>query len=111
MVKAAQAWKMKMDGDADRAVASLREAADQEDGLEKLPVTPGPVVPAREQLGEMLLELHRPAEALTEFKANLVLAPGRRGALAGAAMAAREAGDAKAEDRYRMQLQAQSAAP
>jgi hypothetical protein len=111
LLKAAQGWKMQMDGDSSGAIAALRAAADQEDGLEKLPVTPGPVVPAREQLGELLLQLHRPQEALSEFKADLVLAPGRRGALAGAAIAAREAGDAKAEDQYRIRLQEQSATP
>jgi hypothetical protein len=59
----------------------------------------------------MLLDLRRPADALTALKADLVLAPGRRNALADAAMAARDAGDRKAEDQYRRQLQAQSAAP
>jgi len=72
-------------------------------------VTPGPVVPAREQLAELLLEVHRPADALTEFKADLVLAPGRRDALQGAAMAAQEAGDSRAEGQYRALLQSQSA--
>jgi len=110
LVKAAQGWKAKMDGDTAGAIQSLREAADQEDGLEKLPVTPGPVVPAREQLGELLLDLHRPQEALAEFKADLTLAPNRRQGLAGAAAAARDAGDAKAESAFRRQLKAQSPA-
>ncbi len=108
LVKAAQGWKAKMDGDNAGAVASLRQAADREDGLEKLPVTPGPVVPAREQLGELLLQLHRPKEALVEFKADLVLAPGRRQGLMGAAMAAHDAGDAKAESEFRRRLRDQS---
>jgi hypothetical protein len=68
------------------------------------------VVPAREQLGELLLELHRPAEALSEFKATLVLAPNRRGALMGAVDAARYVGDAKTQAQYRKQLKAQSPA-
>jgi hypothetical protein len=110
ILKSAQGWKMQVDGDSTSAVARLRAASDQEDGLEKLPVTPGPVVPAREQLGELLLELHRPAEALSEFKSALALAPNRRGALMGAADAARDAGDAKAEGQYRKQLKAQSPA-
>jgi hypothetical protein len=108
MLTGAQGWKLRMVGDDAGAVAALRAAADQEDALEKLPVTPGPVVPAREQLGELLLELHRPADALKEFKANLVLAPGRRGALTGAAAAAKAAGDIEAERAYRRKLQAQS---
>ena len=88
MLKTAHAWASAAHGDVDGAVASLRSAADQEDALEKLPVTPGPIVPAREQLGELLLSLNRPQEALDAFNAVLTLAPGRRGALQGAAAAA-----------------------
>jgi hypothetical protein len=88
MLKEARAWRFAATGEADAAVAALRSAADEEDALEKLPVTPGPIVPAREQLGELLLKFKHPGLALTEFKAALVQAPGRRGALAGAAAAA-----------------------
>jgi hypothetical protein len=80
MLKEAQAWRFAESGDSGAAVASLRSAAEEEEAVEKLPITPGPVVPAREQLGELLLNLNRPAEALHEFKATLVLAPGRRAA-------------------------------
>ena len=51
-----KAWSAQADRKADEAVAAMRIAADEEDAIEKLPVTPGPIVPAREQLGEMLLE-------------------------------------------------------
>jgi hypothetical protein len=61
----------------------MRAAADEEDAIEKLPVTPGPIVPAREQLGELLLQQHRPTEAAAELKASLVNAPNRKGALDG----------------------------
>ena len=88
MLKEAQAWRLAARGEADGAVLSLRAAADEEDAVEKLPITPGPIVPAREQLGELLLRLDRPDQALREFNASLVLAPGRRGALAGAGAAA-----------------------
>ncbi len=47
-------------------------AADQEDALEKLPVTPGPIVPAREQLAELLLAQKRAKEAVQEFTDRLV---------------------------------------
>jgi hypothetical protein len=96
MLKSAKAWRSAARGEADAAVADLRSAADEEDAIEKLPVTPGPIVPAREQLGELLLRLDRPAEALSAFQAALVLAPGRRGALMGAAAAANRAGAAPA---------------
>ena len=66
----------------------MRAAADDEDTIEKLPVTPGPIIPAREQLGDLLLEQNRPDLALKEFKAVLVNTPGRRGALQGVADAA-----------------------
>ena len=69
------------------AVAMMREAADAEDSLEKLPVTPGPIVPAREQLGALLLEQGRAELAAKEFQAVLVAAPARRGAMTGLARA------------------------
>ena len=47
---------------------SLRAAADDEDAIEKLPVTPGPIIPAREQLGYLLLEQNRPSDASNEFR-------------------------------------------
>ena len=87
LLKSAEAWRAAAAGDAPFAVIALTAAADEEDGLEKLPVTPGPVVPAREQLGELFLQVNRPAQALAAFNAALTLAPGRRGALQGAAEA------------------------
>ena len=51
--------------------------------MEKLPVTPGPIVPAREQLGELLLQQQRHADAAAAFKASLVNAPNRRGSISG----------------------------
>ena len=65
----------------------LRASADEEDAIEKLPVTPGPIVPAREQLGYLLLEQNHPSLALKEFETALANAPGRRGAVEGAANA------------------------
>ena len=82
----------------------LHEAADEEDSLEKLPVTPGPVIPAREQLGEMLLVVHRPKDALKEFQAALIEAPGRRGALTGAMQAAELTDDKLVAGKMRAQL-------
>ena len=73
----------------------LRRAADEEDAVEKLPVTPGAIVPAREQLGYLLLEQHRPVDATKEFKAALANTPGRRGSMDGLAMAQELAGKAR----------------
>jgi len=74
-------------GQDSREAEIMRAAADEEDAVEKLPVTPGPIVPAREQLGYLLLEQHQPALALKAFENTLTNAPGRRGALKGAAQA------------------------
>ncbi len=82
------AWSAQARNQPKEAAAALRSAADDEDGIEKLPVTPGPIVPAREQLGELLLEQGNFGAASAEFKAALVNTPGRRGALQGAARAA-----------------------
>lgn len=82
------AWCLQAEHKADGAAAVLRQAADDEDAIEKLPVTPGPIVPAREQLGDLLLEQNHPDRALVAFQAALREAPGRRGSLQGAAQAA-----------------------
>jgi hypothetical protein len=86
------AWSAQASSKPDEAVALIREAADEEDAIEKLPVTPGPIVPAREQLGYLLLEQNHPALALKEFETALAHAPGRRGALQGAGHAAQLSG-------------------
>ena len=82
------AWSAQTDNQPHEAEALMRASADEEDAIEKLPVTPGPIVPAREQLGYLLLEQNHPALALKEFETALANAPGRRGALQGAARAA-----------------------
>lgn len=82
------AWQAQAEHHPEEAVATMRKAADDEDAIEKLPVTPGPIIPAREQLGDLLLEQNQPALARKEFEAALENAPGRRGAIQGAAHAA-----------------------
>jgi tetratricopeptide (TPR) repeat protein len=99
--KEARAWRAAGSGNTDEALGLLRDAADAEDALEKLPVTPGPVVPAREQLGQLLLDLRRPHDALRELRQALADAPGRRAGLEAAVRAAAQAGDADAAARYR----------
>lgn len=89
LLKSAQAWDFAGKGDRDAAIASMTAAAAEEDALEKLPLTPGPIVPAREQLGELLLGFGKPQDALAAFNSALVLAPGRLGALRGKADAER----------------------
>jgi len=86
------------------AVALLRRAADLEAGTEKHPVTPGAIQPAREMLGELLIDLGRPAEALVEFEASQRLDPNRFHGLAGAARAAELAGNRDKARTYYQQL-------
>jgi tetratricopeptide (TPR) repeat protein len=92
LVREVMAWSAQASSKPDEALALMREAADKEDAIEKLPVTPGPIVPAREQLGYLLLEQNRPGLALKEFDTALAQAPGRRGALQGAGRAAKLSG-------------------
>ncbi len=87
------AWLALAQGRKDEALTTMRSAADLEDSTDKPPTTPGAIVPARELLGEMLLELQRPAEALPEFEAVLDRSPGRFNAFYGAARAAELVGD------------------
>lgn len=90
--RGALAWVTLAEGDEAEALRLMREAADMEDATEKAAVTPGPIKPARELLGEMLLQLARPAEALAAFEATLQKEPNRFRATWGAARAAETAG-------------------
>jgi len=88
------AWAKLAKGDKEAALAQMREAAALEDTSEKAPVSPGRLVPARELLGEMLLAVGRPGDALKEFEASAVRDPNRFRGFYGAALAAQGAGDA-----------------
>lgn len=81
------AWVAQASRNPAGAVALLSDAAEREDRIEKRPVTPGPIVPAREQLGELFLVQNKPGPALAAFQEALKQAPGRAGALRGAAKA------------------------
>jgi tetratricopeptide (TPR) repeat protein len=89
MKREVMAWAAQARNKPEEAAGLLRQAADEEDGLEKLPVTPGPIIPAREQLGDLLLEQKQWELAAREFQAADSNAPGRRGASLGSAEAAR----------------------
>jgi tetratricopeptide (TPR) repeat protein len=91
--RAASAWLSLVEGRKAEALAEMGEAATREDATEKSAMTPGPLAPARELLGEMLLQVNEPAEALKAFEATLQKEPNRFRALAGAAKAASLAGD------------------
>ena len=89
----ASAWITLAEGKREDALTQMRSAADHEDTTDKHNVTPGVILPARELLGEMLLEVNRPSDALVEFEATLHTAPNRFNALSGAARAAKLSGD------------------
>jgi len=87
------AWIALARGMQDTALESMRVAADLEDSMEKHIVTPGAIVPARELLGDLLLEVKQPAAALVAFEASAKREPSRLRGLYGAAVASAQAGD------------------
>jgi len=96
----ASGWLAHAEGRDEESLRLMRAAAELDDATEKHPVTPGAILPAREQLGELLLELKQPAAALQEFEAALHSAPNRFNGLYGAARAARLAADQKKAKLY-----------
>jgi hypothetical protein len=97
----ATAWTALAEGRSDEALALMRTAADKESATEKAPISPGPILPARELLGDMLLELGQPALALQEYEASQQREPNRFRGWYGAATAAAKSGDrAKAKTYY-----------
>jgi tetratricopeptide (TPR) repeat protein len=101
----ASAWVTFAEGRKTEAVELLRKAADAEDATDKSAISPGPLAPARELLGEMLLAVDRPSEALKEFEATMKKEPNRFRATYNAAKAASLAGDrAKARQYFRQLL-------
>jgi tetratricopeptide (TPR) repeat protein len=105
----AVAWVTFAEGDRARGIELLRAAAQAEDGTDKSAISPGPLAPARELLGDMLLEAGRPAEALKEFEATTKKEPNRFRGLYGAGRAAEAAGQrARAVQFYKQLLQVAS---
>lgn len=99
-IRIASAWIVLAEGKNTEALALMRAAADLEATTEKHPVTPGPLVPARELLGEMLLVLKQPAQALKEYEGSQQVEPNRFKGWYGAARAAELAGDQAKARRY-----------
>src|SRR6185503_8840930 len=75
--RGATAWLAFAQGHGDEALIEMRDAAAREDATDKSAVTPGPLAPARELLADLLVELGRPADALTEYQATLKKEPNR----------------------------------
>jgi tetratricopeptide (TPR) repeat protein len=96
----AAAWVLYAEGKHDEALKAMSAAADAEDKTEKHPVTPGPLAPARELYGVMLLERGKAKEALEAYEAVLKKEPNRLAATVGAANAATKAGEADKAKQY-----------
>jgi tetratricopeptide (TPR) repeat protein len=104
-IKTGEAWMQLKKGNKSEALRLMAEAADMEDKAEKHPVTPGEVIPAREYLADMLMELNEPAKALGMYETSLDKNQNRFNGLYGAAVAARRAGNMeKAVSYYRKLL-------
>jgi hypothetical protein len=91
--RAVVAWVARREGHNDEALVTMRAAADLEDASEKHIAMENRLVPMRELLAELLLELNEPVQALREFEAALQVAPNRFRSFYGAAKAAERLGD------------------
>ncbi|HSU27471.1 MAG TPA: hypothetical protein VLJ68_03760 [Chitinophagaceae bacterium] len=100
----AQAWIQFAKGKTKEALILMNKAADMEDNTQKHPVTPGEVIPARELLGDMLLELKQPGQALSAYEADLKTHPNRFNGLYGAGLAAQRIKNPQKADAYFRQL-------
>jgi hypothetical protein len=102
----AAAWLAHMEKNNDGAVALMRSAVDLENTAEKSSLAPGPVLPARELMADLLMEVHRPQEALDEYAESLKTAPHRMHAVRGALRAAEAARQHETARMYLRELQA-----
>jgi tetratricopeptide (TPR) repeat protein len=101
---AAEAWVAHLEGEHDAALRLARQAADKEETVEKHPVTPGPLIPARELLGDILMMHGQPAQALEAYEQTLKKEPNRLRTTVGAMRAAKAAGKADVAAKYRAEI-------
>ena len=102
--ESAEAWIALAEGKSEQALRQMRSAAEHEDKTDKHSVTPGFILPAREMLGDMLLDMKQPREALVAFESALRTAPNRFNSLSGAARAAKVSGDDQKAKTYYAKL-------
>ncbi|HXG89716.1 MAG TPA: hypothetical protein VNJ02_15410 [Vicinamibacterales bacterium] len=102
--RVALAWQVFAQGQTDQGIAQLKAAAESEDATDKSAISPGPLAPARELLGYMLLEAGKPAEALLAFEATMKKEPNRFRGVYGAGQAAEAAKDRAKAITYYSQL-------
>jgi tetratricopeptide (TPR) repeat protein len=104
-IKAAQAWIQLKEGKNKEALDNMNLSAEMEDKTEKHPVTPGEVLPARELLADMLMQMNKPAQALVMYEASLKKRPNRHNRIYGAWMAAEASGNKELAKTYSKQFQ------
>lgn len=107
-VDAVRSWILLAEGQEAEALELAKAAADREDAVDKHPVTPGEVLPARELYADMLLETGDFESSLEQYQVVLEGSPNRLNALLGAARAAAGVGDAALETEYREIVRAQT---
>jgi tetratricopeptide (TPR) repeat protein len=103
--KTIAAWSVFSEGETDKALQMMKKAAEIEDSVDKHPVTPGAVLPARELLGDMLVLLGKYKEAIDAYKESLLISPNRFNSLYGAGHAAEKAGDTEKAKYYYTKLE------
>lgn len=103
-IKTSESWILFKEGKNNEALKLMNIAADMEDKTEKHPVTPGEVIPARELLGDMLLQMNKPGKALEAYEAELKKHPNRFNGLYGAALAAERGYNLEKANTYYRQL-------
>ena len=108
-VDAVASWILLSEGKSDQALQRASAAADREDAVDKHPVTPGEVIPARELYADMLFETGNHAKSLEQYRLVLEGSPNRLNALLGAANAASHAGQTQLAEKYHAMARAQTA--
>jgi tetratricopeptide (TPR) repeat protein len=103
-IKTGEAWILFEERKLNEALQMMTTAADMEDKTEKSPVTPGEVLPAKELLADMLLQLNKPVEALIAYEEDLKKHPNRFNGLYGAGLAAEKAANPEKANSYYRQL-------
>ncbi|MDE1465909.1 tetratricopeptide repeat protein [Spartinivicinus poritis] len=102
--KTIAAWIRFMNGDTKAALAMMRQAADLEDSVDKHPVTPGVVLPARELLGDMLILTANYQDAINAYEASLAISPNRLNSIYGIGHANELAGNSTKAKLYYKKL-------
>ncbi len=85
---AAKAWLQSLQGEKEQALKTMQSAVEMEASTYKHPITPGQVIPARELLGDLLIEIGKPEKAFAEYQSSLEKTPNRFNSLYGAGQAA-----------------------